>query len=411
MSFSEIFERYRAGTATEEEKKYIEDEIEKNELINEYLDKQIFLNLPELEEGESSEESGKEVRRLRRIMNRKIWSRITAAFTAAVLLIFTVSFACDCLFYDPEKPASGVPDTRITGNEEMGYTGEYSPLFLNATAFSSLFSPGTVITGTDSESLGFGRHNVWISSSDAAGRYVYSTGVKQGNITAHHNWFFDILPYGVFYDAGPHNSGWTDENGIMHFEQSQESRQMYREELSALPESSFIYGYISFEEDLTLSEFMDFMDQLEIGCRVDWAAVRTSAEDYFDIYGFDVNRGGVVIDTSEEFEEIFPYFSIVGRTGEITADLYETHFKTLLNYMTYQEDFLKTFCAVNNYSNIGGYRLALKYVEENGVNIFGAYIAGRRDAVISLEQMEGISSFCIDHVKLSAYQSQPEYSR
>jgi len=37
MGFSEIFEKYKNGTASEEEILIVEEELEKNELINEYL--------------------------------------------------------------------------------------------------------------------------------------------------------------------------------------------------------------------------------------------------------------------------------------------------------------------------------------------------------------------------------------
>ena len=37
MDFKAAFERYQNGTASEEEKEYIEQELEKNELITQYL--------------------------------------------------------------------------------------------------------------------------------------------------------------------------------------------------------------------------------------------------------------------------------------------------------------------------------------------------------------------------------------
>ena len=37
MDFKDILEKYKLGKVTEEEIKFIEDEIEKNRLINEYL--------------------------------------------------------------------------------------------------------------------------------------------------------------------------------------------------------------------------------------------------------------------------------------------------------------------------------------------------------------------------------------
>ena len=40
MSFKEAMEHYRAGTATQEERQLVEEELEKNKLIAEYMDAQ-----------------------------------------------------------------------------------------------------------------------------------------------------------------------------------------------------------------------------------------------------------------------------------------------------------------------------------------------------------------------------------
>ena len=40
MTFKEAMEHYRAGTASTEERKLVEQELEKNQLIAEYLDEQ-----------------------------------------------------------------------------------------------------------------------------------------------------------------------------------------------------------------------------------------------------------------------------------------------------------------------------------------------------------------------------------
>ena len=51
MRFKEIYEKYINGSASEEEIKIIEEEIEKNEIISEYLSQNIeddFLNKKDL---------------------------------------------------------------------------------------------------------------------------------------------------------------------------------------------------------------------------------------------------------------------------------------------------------------------------------------------------------------------------
>ena len=45
MKFHELLERYKNNTATEEEIRLVEEELEKNELINDYLSEHLLENL------------------------------------------------------------------------------------------------------------------------------------------------------------------------------------------------------------------------------------------------------------------------------------------------------------------------------------------------------------------------------
>lgn len=136
------------------------------------------------------------------------------------------------------------------------------------------------------------------------------------------------------------------------------------------------------------------------GCALRWAAVRTGDGDYFEEMGFNISAGGAVIETTEAFDQQFPSFSILSNSSDKSPAAYETHFKTLLRYMTYQQDFLKALAPVNNY-HASQYEEALRYVEREGVNIYGAYVYGKRDDMIRLEQSGKINSFFVDDVKLS----------
>ena len=145
MTFRELLEKYKNGTATEAERALVEAELEKSEAIADYLAE----GLEALEEGgEALSHSDAEVKKVKRTVNRRL--RRTALWAAAMVLavVLVVQFVVNPLvssfYYQPNA-------------QTVGQT-EYSDATFDLTALYSLLMPGQTITSVQTEPLGFGRY-------------------------------------------------------------------------------------------------------------------------------------------------------------------------------------------------------------------------------------------------------------
>ena len=87
MKYRELLERYKKGLASEEEKLYIEQDIEKYRAIEDYLsdiaDKE-FINLVEMPELEKGTE---ETARIKESVNKRLRKVVFSSVSAIILLI------------------------------------------------------------------------------------------------------------------------------------------------------------------------------------------------------------------------------------------------------------------------------------------------------------------------------------
>ncbi len=409
MNFKELLQKYKDGTASREERLLVEEEIAKNELINEYLSEQIDV-LPSMEALE--QDFSEDARKIKTALNRRIWAIVLAVVMAVVVAFALAKYVAlplyDKQFYNPYEVAEGVPDLRER-EDYQAYMDVFNPLNVNVDVFLDLFCPGWYAEDEVVRSLGMGNYDILIRINKGMGNNrEYSVRLEKGELQQglRSEWFFPTPTAGRFYEKGSRHFivSFVDENGNESRKQQADSRESYRQELTKLPESCVIESYITFKDNMTVEEMLEW--RRNVNATISWVAVETGEESCLDEIGFDVDCGGFVLETTEEFDAMFPYLQINSsntKYGEETAEQYEQHYKSMLKYMTYQEDFLNAFCDVNSKSNMEDYEKALSYAEENGISIYGAVIVGDRNEMIELEQREEINSFVISDVKLSIY--------
>ena len=150
MSFKSIFEKYKNGTATEEEIKIIEDEIEKNELINDYLSEKIFEKIDKIDIGVE------DTKGIKKAVNKKL-RKINFLSVLSVLLAFLcinylILPAYNSLFYNPS----------------VKLTNEFNQnkLFIDMSAFTELHFPGYTTSEAEVEALGLGKYDVRINQEN-----------------------------------------------------------------------------------------------------------------------------------------------------------------------------------------------------------------------------------------------------
>ena len=419
MNFADMLQRYKNGTASMEEIQMVEEEIRKNELINEYLSEQLP-PMPMLDEpvppDEEKQRRKQEIKKINRAVNIKlckILSVMLALIVAAGSYVKCVAVpSYDAQFYNPLAAIKNVPDVR-DDSDDKNVTNEelFSPLYLAARAFTEINCPGWSVTSAEAESLGFGRYDISITSEHLM-KYDrnFSCKLVEGvqDSGAGEKWFFERANNRVFYDNGPYHSRYVLSDGTTTTKQPESHRTSHREALEGMPKSVYLSAYISFDEDLTVEELLKLDD--ELGVSVHWAPVRISYKEHFQLMGFSMGQLGTVMEPTEEFEEMFPHFELDASLlyGDELPEkhiMVEEHFKSLLKYLTYQKEFLTAFCStsgqVNSCGNVINYHDALTYVKNNGVMVYGAFVIGTRDDMIELEKRAEVASFHLEDVKLA----------
>ena len=153
MTFKEAMERYRAGTASAEEKQLVEAELEKHSLIAEYLDEQWD------ETAALVSPPAEEMQRVRKSLRRRnSLVVITSIVLAAALLLAVVLVgipAAERLYWDPTQPSGVQPDS--------------TDLELMLAAYTELFCPEVNVAGVSANRIGFARYDVSLRSVVQAG--------------------------------------------------------------------------------------------------------------------------------------------------------------------------------------------------------------------------------------------------
>ena len=105
MTFRELLEKYKEGTLTEEEKKLVEDELEKNEAINDYLAE----NLDLTSSFNSTEEIQSDITtsKVRKTVNHRLLKVVALSVIIVFAILFSVKYIVSPLissqYYNPTK--------------------------------------------------------------------------------------------------------------------------------------------------------------------------------------------------------------------------------------------------------------------------------------------------------------------
>lgn len=389
MSFKSIFEKYKNGTATEEEIKIIEDEIEKNELINDYLSESVFEKIDKIDIGVE------DTKGIKKAVNKKL-RKINFLSVLSVLLVFLcinylILPAYNSLFYNP----SGKLTNEFNQNK----------LFIDMSAFTELHFPGYTANEAEVEALGLGKYDVRINQENTFTNEntVFSGKVVRNKLVTQNNNLYIFPAINIFYDIDNKSVMYEEEDDSYIYGQSKEDRELLISKVKELPKGSIISSYISFNNDLSIDELKALQEKYEFKAR--WVAVRTNEIYTSTKIGFDPIGSGVVLDKGTISQEVYPHFELANSAKSLRykTETLETHFKTLLKYMSSRDDFIETFFNVNGMSTLM-YSEALKYVEANGVKIYGILLYSDVETFLNLYQDENIYTISIDNAKFSVLQ-------
>ena len=371
MTYRELLELYKTGRLDEERRRRVEEELEKQEAIGDYLFEAAGLPEPEDFPEEPAGEEDRFTREIRKTIRGtflKLGLAVGAAvFVLVLAVIFVLPHGVDALYYDPTETVSGyfteAPDQPV----------EQERINLDLSVWTELFLPGGYRNRAYAEPLGYGRYALTFprtNTPDHRGNSVAGMLVRD-RIT--------------LYDPNAFNRDYA---------------------VFTLPEDLEVHREIAFdrlEEQLeegrpyvayvTLGEVTDY-ESLYRWC-VDrrlldelWFKVHGESVSWWGGFGFYVNTVGGSGFRPVWDEEKYPGL-VSDRSWAFEEAERKEHFLSLLAYTRDNPEFT---AAMGNL--IPEYREAIDrtaaYVEEEGLWLEGFSFVGTREEILALREEDSV---------------------
>lgn len=265
--FEEMMKRYVSGQLSTEEEAYVKSEIEKYEVISEYLyDKEMgddsFLQPePQMDEEIKNQEENKVVMLINRSIQRAFLKMgcVVLAITLAIVLfcIYGLSPLISSFYYNPKKEVG-----ELTNQISLDYA-----------VYSELSMPGTRIDNVVVEEKGkltFYNENLLESLHD----------ISEANL------FVNMGKVGVV-------AGLDTGEVITDLKESPSKKEDLKQMVEELEEDTVYRGYLAFEGDLSFEEMTSFFTQGSVRYP-EWIGIRTDPDNRYNL-GYAMNQGGKVL--------------------------------------------------------------------------------------------------------------------
>lgn len=401
QDFKSLVKKYQDNSATEAEKKYIKNELEKNKLINNLLADELENDLLFATENlnnkntASTDNTLKETTQIKKIINRKF--RRIIGISVAIVLCFIFAFNT---FVSPIITSMYYNPTTIT------HAGYHKDFYYNLRTYTELNTPGYCLHQAIVEDHKFANYNLYIARENLFTGTLENTNMHLtknrplGNFTSF--WISNFLYDNCFsiQDDDTFNS--------YIFKKSMEA-------IKKMPQTSYVSATIGFKEPLTLTDYVNLSRKYKDQVDFKWLAVQTSnsPEGYTPKIGFNPNFNDGPVSGKHPSAELYPFLQLVDMMGskdKISSESelinhfvngYETHFKSLLKYLIDQKTFTDIFDFHHN--TLDFYEASLDYVENNGILIYGMLIYSNAETLTKFVTDETPLSFEIKNVKTSIY--------
>ncbi len=399
MNFKDIVERYKNGTATEEEVRLIEEELEKQKWLNELLYDELE---EELGAGGSAEgaaagpgDGGGAVRDDAQQFSKLIQRAIRRAFLKAGAVILTIGvaltiFLCyglspivDSIYYDPAEDV-------ILQEWEDGHTSTQR-FGIDMGVYTELNYPLVRFDGASVTEQGFGEYSFQLFQGITVNGMAndrISGEVQRGVLTMYDS---NVLKH-------------TYSNDFCDYQEDDQINQYHRQEwknyweadvredvaqMNAATEEMRI-AYISFDHVLTFEELRTLKDETGAencwnlvdtrGLRNSdngWSSARGESYGYWDVYGTQLEEYG---DYADPATRIMPA-NMKWDDFERNEELQTAQFLKMLDYLSAEErlDFLEMMGEWPK-----NYPAAADYVREHGLTFLGMAVYADQETLQSL---------------------------
>ncbi len=332
MTFREHFDRYRDGTATDEERRMVDEELEKAALINEHL----FGSWEET----PADPPARELKYVRKSLRRRNITLVLTSVVLVIALLLSIPLA-ERMYFDPTLHTTS--STTMTDLE------------LALWCYYDLLAPDQIFSCISScTDTGFGTWSLEVCylDWDSPSYHSYRTAVLDKNeIHFPRNTLFysptDLFNFGSI-QIGTDSA---DYHSIQEIEW----------QLADVEEDASVYVAVSFNGDLTAAELFDLMDRYDFVIR--WAGVRAGhpSDPLEPLIGMH-------LDSHRQDDGInADYPDLIGPVTEYNAEL---HFHSMVEYC---RGYTAQTMDLGIIEDSAYYDTVLNELDENGLRFYGAY--------------------------------------
>lgn len=384
MNFKDVFERYKNNQASSDEIQTVEEEIEKNRLISAYLEEETELHFQDSVNIPMDDMS--EIKNIKKSIKKRNRHIILASVSIVICLALIINLIALPLlnkcFYDPT----------------VGKYSEYASDFaVSMSAFTELHFPNYVFNHTQTEKKGLGNYEITLIRQDKLYSRLESmqANLNRNNLTLPYDfWKFpsiNIFCYAHYPFENPSPQELIDTKNY----------------LTQLPNYLQVRVNISFNRDLTMGELAALNNKYDTGnsnLYLSWAGIRNAENDTQRLppIGFQITGSGPYYENINQYYkdfEIGEYLS--SNNDQATGALYESHFKTLLNYQIDHADFLKVLDPESGLPEY--YKSVLDYVNQNGIKAYGVTVTGSPSAILEFCKEPYVCRIVIDDTAFKNY--------
>lgn len=383
MKYSELLKLYKAGLLDTEQTEKVESDIERQQSISEYLfdEEQIFeFEQTNIDEEKTPQEENSFVDTINKSI-RKAFIKMgmasgTVIIAIVMLIIFVVPNMINMFYYNPST---------VVGKSDEIETVQMS---LDMAVYTELFSPKNYRDSVTVEANGYADYDIYIpqkfymngNKNDVAGK------LKRNKLTLYDTTLLQ-KPYSNAFVTGQMEliGGYR---GMGAAGDANNSKEL----LQNLDDNKYYRAYVSMSNVKKYSELVNWCEANNI--IPEWCNICTKQDDryYFeDTLGFMYSSSCTQLSFDEEKYPYLTQFSLsLSNNGEDKAyskEIMETHFVSMLKYMSEQKAF----------SNIMGmesdkvfYDNLIKNVEDNGLNIFGFTVIAQKDEILRISETEDV---------------------
>lgn len=390
MTYKELLNLYKNGELSDEQKKAIKADIEKQEAISEFL----FENddIPELRdsclEAEITDnDSSFDDKRFQKMIKksiRKAFIKLGVAVGIIVLALVIVASTVmpnivDAMYYDP---------TKITNTTDEG--NQTSQLSVDTMVYTELFTPGYYRNYAYASHKGYGKYDVEIFQNFTINGQISNVygRIDKNTLTLFSDSVFSLPAQNAFV---PENINGVIGHGGTGAAGSVENA---FGKLNELDESDYYVAYVTFDKIMNYDEFVAWSKDNDIYPH--WGAVcRKQDENTYiadKILGFNYYAFGG--DHAYDRDK-YPYLDFndviksVNNNGIkiASSDIMEKHMSSMLRYALDNDTFFDMAgCPFSD----GELIMYIESIEQYGLFTYGFAITAQKDELIEISQNENV---------------------